>query len=149
MVLGVFHLADDDGDGKVTRDEMNSAIETANSEDFEAMMDTLFAGADVDASGELTYDELWGAMDMAVDAGELGSDDAWAIESILEWADAEVGDHSETFSLEEAKMGVMMILTYVQFELGVDEIFASVDMDGDDAISFDELEAVLPSICEM
>lgn len=38
MVQGVFYLADDDGDNKVTKDEMNNALAMAESPEFQQKM---------------------------------------------------------------------------------------------------------------
>lgn len=94
MVKGVFILADQDGDNKVTKEEMTSTLDLAESVDFEMMLEHLFSMADDDMSGEVDYDELWWLMDYKKDSGELSPEDAWAIESVLEWADAELGDHN-------------------------------------------------------
>lgn len=94
MVKGVFILADQDGDNKVTKEEMTSTLDLAESVDFEMMLEQLFSMADDDMSGEVDYDELWWLMDYKKDSGELSPEDAWAIESVLEWADAELGDHN-------------------------------------------------------
>lgn len=63
MVKGVFLLADQDEDYKVTMEEMKSTLDLAESVDFEMMLEHLFSMADDDMSGEVDYDELWWLMD--------------------------------------------------------------------------------------
>lgn len=42
MIRGVFHLADEDGDLTVTKEEMNNALDMAESEEFDQKMEYIF-----------------------------------------------------------------------------------------------------------
>lgn len=56
MVVGVFNLADQDGDEKVTREEMNGMLDFCESIDFSMMLETMWNEADEEKNGELAYD---------------------------------------------------------------------------------------------
>lgn len=66
-------------------------------------------------------------MNAFMEAGELNGEDAWAIESLLEWADASLGNHDNQFELYEAREGLEAIVNAIRNEATVDGLFAMLD----------------------
>lgn len=56
MVVGVFNLADQDGDEKVTREEMNGMLDFCESIDFSMMLEQMFELAKEGPSDEIASD---------------------------------------------------------------------------------------------
>eukprot|EP00794_Sanderia_malayensis_P015187 gene15187-16753_t len=130
----VFDLIDEDGSGKITKDEFSKLMKKLNQETSADNMDKMFNAADKDGSGAIDFDEFLATFE---------SNASPPSKSDLEESFKMIDKNGDGFlSREEIKAGLAAVGEPLSDE-SVDEMLAAADTNHDGKISYEEFTKML------